>query len=433
MAAFPLAPFRVPVALGAAVGAVLFDGDGYQIVADSNGTGRRILLFADEPWVERPGNRGVLDHLATTGRVLRIQGVRGEVSAIAFEAGAGPLPVAGLPAYSGQIAAGSLTVVCKALADLSARNPAASWSRALLVPELPACLDVADDGGEDRRALLERIMTGGVGQGILSVRRIRSINRNLTEGEVRAAFAALGIAITVEEAVPAASAVRVFSLPGRPVLERLLRETLFTDGTPGGAGRPPPTILLHGPPGSGKLHAAQEIARFIGGRIIPITAAGERSSDEREAMLRDALAEAAVQPSSILLLRRLDAAAVSDAVPDILDTAVKQGSRIIATAWRRDAIWPFAVGIPVDCPDAEDTLSLLVHLLGAAPAQRLGSLVPIAARLAGRSCGALVEVASLAADIAMRTGKPGIDDIALFSAVRTLESRTAATGARHPS
>jgi cell division protease FtsH len=199
--------------------------------------------------------------------------------------------------------------------------------------------------------------------------------------------------------------------------------------------------LLKGPAGTGKSHAARELAKFLGWPVLDLNLASIGSSflHETSGRIAETFSKAESAAPAIVLLEEVDAlggardrthSAGVEEVNTLLREVENAAARtilVIGTTNRPEALDPallrrgrFDLSIVVEKLDAHRARAMLDGLLSERPCAAELDLAVIATRLAGRPASDLAWVVEEAARLAVRSGKTAIDEICLASAVRNL-------------
>ncbi len=356
----------------------------------------------------------------------------------------GPRTLGDLAMRNASIAPEELCCLLDNIESLRKRQPNAGWETALFVPEASLLLGAREDPKEDRRGVITALLSGGVRDPALTPRRIREFNPCLTEVEIDQALQRLGLAPSSCFGTLAVRPPEAFVLPGQPHLEKMFREHVIDLAhRPGDYAklgvRLPNGILLKGPTGTGKSHAARELAKFLGWPVLDLNLASIGSSFLHETSRRIAgvFAKAETAAPAIVLLEEIDAlggardrthSAGIEEVNTLLRQIENAGARailVIGTTNRPEALDPallrrgrFDLSIAVEKLDAAQAHAMLDALINERP--RAPDTAAIAARLAGRPASDLAWVVEEAARLAVRSGKNAIDEICLASALRNL-------------
>lgn len=426
---------------GTLIGRTEAVGAGYQIVRSRNAV--KTILLVEE---DTEAARWLTDRAGKS--VTRTEFIGRRLAAIVSLADAEPVRVADIPRRPEPLSSSEASNLLLGLSDMSQRYPRALWSDALFIPEVPACLPVADSDDEDRRMLAFTLLTGGVEDTRLSARQIRGFNPWLTESEIVAFLEGFGVA--AEAASPRMEATRSkdpFSLPGRPELQAFFQEYVIDqhrlkDRYAAMRVQSPNGILLYGPPGSGKTFAVRALADYLGWPVfeLGVGTIGSPFIHQTTVRLTNIFRQAAEKAPSIIVLDEVDAVAGARGIGShdhkieeisellkLVESAAGNGVTIVATTNRKEAIDPaflrkgrFDHAIEVGYPLEEEIRASLESLISDRPHVPGLSLGSAAHRLAGRPMSDISWIVNEAARIAVKSSKEAIDDICLFAAIAKL-------------
>jgi len=445
MVDFPWLPIGTAVSAGITTGRVLRCGSGWQVLCTINAEGVVLLLDptagAVPPWWA--------DEVATAKEALGSFAVStGDKSFLARidDTHDAPFTLSELALRNPSISAGELDGLVEALEAASLRR-SAGWASAVFVPSARFVILTAELGGENRRATIMGVISGGATDPGLAPARIRALNPWLTAAEIINALRRLNLG------TPAASGRRArtrpaeaFSLPGQPQLERILRERILDV-----AHRPdtysalgvgmPNGVLLSGPPGAGKSFAARQLADFLGWPLYELNVGSVGSSllHETPRRIAQVFEDAASHAPAIVLLEEIDAIGGSrdqthsagvEEVNTLLreiESAASRGVLAIAMTNRKAALDPalmrrgrFDVVCELGYGDGAQIQAMLDSLLAERPCVPGLNTASFAGRLSGRPASDVAGVVDEAARQAARAGKRAIDDVALGNAARSI-------------
>ena len=266
---FPWLPVGYAMPDGTTIGRIEAVGVGYQIVRSRNG-GRTVLLLEEDT----EAARWLTDRAGES--VTRTEFIGRRLVTMVSLADAEPVRVADIPKRAEPLSSSEASCLLLGLADMGRQYSGAQWSEALFIPEIPACLPIAEGNKEDRRVLAFKLLTGGVEDIRLSARQIRGFNPWLTESEIVAFLEGFGVtAETADQRKEAVGPKNPFSLPGRPELQAFFQEYVIDqhrlkDRYAAMGVRSPNGILLYGPPGSGKTFAVRILADYLGWPVFEL-------------------------------------------------------------------------------------------------------------------------------------------------------------------
>lgn len=449
--AFPWLPIGHAVASGITIGRVVDDRPDHQLIRARDGASLILLIAADTPLAAACGGKTGKD-----GDLLFRPLAFGPRSYLAgvFADDDAPIHVGDIPQRPGFVTSNEATQLAAALAELTRREPDASWETALFFPSLGTCIATGSDRAEDRRVLATRLLTNGIADAGLSPTQIRAINRWLTLDDIEQFMTTLGIVTRRPPSETndsrergALGLTQEFALAGRPELEKLFREYVIDyfrerERYQAMGVKPPGGILLHGPPGSGKSFAAKKLAEYLGWAIfeIDIGRIGSPYIHQTSVQLRRTFDAAAAKAPALVILDELDALASErsgsfhdhkiEEVAEMLrliEAASERGVLVVATTNRKDAIDPamlrrgrFDHVVEVGYPTADDIRATLEALLAERPHAVSLNLEKAAEKLQNRPMSDIGWVVNEAARLAVKANKNEIDDICLFRAVAKL-------------
>jgi ATPase family protein associated with various cellular activities (AAA) len=442
---FPWLPIGTALGRDAASGRVLRAGSGWQLLATDTPGATALLLDPDAPdaapwWA---------DEVAALQEVLACEtttdGARTFCSCL-IESVPGARTLGDLALRNSSIGPEELCCLLDGIESLRERHSNAGWEAALFIPGAGFLLGTREDPAEDRRAVITALLSGGVRDPALTPARIRQFNSHLTEVEIDQALRRLGLAPGTSRRAAFVRPPEEFALPAQPQLEKVLREHVIDvvyradDYTKLGV-KPPNGILLKGPTGTGKSHAARELSEFLGWPVFDLDLASIGTSllHETSRRIAEVFAKAETAAPAIVLLEEVDAlggardrthGAGVEEVNTLLRQVENASARailVIGTTNRPEALDPallrrgrFDLSIAVDKLDVARARAMLDGLLGERPSAVGLDVAAIAARLAGRPASDLAWVVEEAARLAVRSGKHAIDEICLARALRNL-------------
>lgn len=438
---FPWLPVGESVGDGVEIGAVLHTGQTVQVVNARKGN--RTIVLAD-----RDSDAGRALASMSNGAVERRRFLQRRLVVHALPEGPPPVRVGDIPRRPEPLLAPQLQTLTSALEQMREHWPMAEWSTALYLPTHGACLPCPEQSGETTESLILRLLTGGVQDSRLSVEEIHKLNRWISVDEATEFLERFGRPHERKNCVePRDVPPEVFSLPGRPELESFFREHIIDHHEQRAAYaamgvRPPGGILLYGPPGSGKSHAAKSLAKYLGWPVFELSlgAVGSSYVHQTAVQLKTVFKKAANAAPALIIIDEFDALASRresgshdhkiEEVAELLvllEGAAEKGIAVVATTNRRDGIDPaflrkgrFDSEFLVDYPNKEEALAALTSLFSARPCIEGLRIGPVAERLTGRPFSDLAWVVNEAARLAVKSRKTAIDDICVQRAVSLL-------------
>ncbi len=441
---FPWLPIGTALTPDALSGRLLCGGAGWQLLATDT-RGRVALLLDPGASDAPPWWRDELAALSDAAQCGTIDGPW-NFSVYLARSNLRPRTLGELALRNPSIGPGELGCLLDAIEALRGRRVEAAWDSALFLPGAGFLLGTGADANEHRGGIILALLSGGARDPALTPARIRELNPRLTEAEIEEALARFGLAPGSARRIAAVGAPEAFALPGQPKLEAVFRERVIDV-----AHRPaayaklgvklPNGILLKGPTGTGKSHAARVLAKFLGWPVFDLNLASIGSSfiHETAKQIAQLFAKAARAAPAIVLLEEVDAlggardrthSAGVEEVNTLLsqmENATDRTILVIGTTNRPEALDPallrrgrFDISVAVEKLDAAQAQAMLDGLLSERP--RIAGLdtTAIAARLAGRPASDVAWLVEEAARLAVRAGKDAIDEISLAATVRSL-------------
>ena len=270
-------PIGLRLPWGASIRNVLFDGPGWQIAATDDG---RVVLATPEL-----AQRWTTSGLLAPGVLPQMQFGGRHIHALSSGADQLLAPVEGSSGPSNREDALAFAAALKGTRDVDSASPlhdaiyVERYSR--LVPTWSVTPRLEDD------LVLGLWLAGGVNVSVRADRRLRQLLAWLRPSDIDNILATAGMAV-VGEVAPASDETRgrqsgsdrlegavglhsgqSFELPGRPALAAFFNEHVIDVvrhearyralglGFPG-------AVVLHGPPGSGKTFAVEQLVEFLG-------------------------------------------------------------------------------------------------------------------------------------------------------------------------
>lgn len=443
--AFPWLPIGYEVASGCAVGRLIQAQRDYQLVRAKDSAATIFLIASDTALAASVKN------LLRSYEKMNLYAVNfGDVQffAVVFDEDNTPTTIFDFIGRRQPITSTELVPLAEALVALADEQPNACWGDAIYFPGLRKCVATTDRGsGEDRLALVVRLLTGGIADPNLSSTQIHAVNPWLTTDEIEDFFVRVGVTRSRVRAGPTLPQI-AFSLPGRPDLEALFREYVvdyFRDSEryQKMGVRPSGGFLLYGPPGTGKTYAARQLAAYLKWPVFEIEIGGVGSPyiHQTSVQLRRTFDQAAAKAPALIVLNEFDALASSrggtsqehkiEEVAEMLrliETASERSLVVIATTNRRAAIddamlrrGRFDHIVHVDYPTAIELRAALSELIGERPHAAGINVDEVAERLQKRPMSDASWVINEAARLAVKANKDEIDDICLFQALSKLK------------
>jgi hypothetical protein len=330
-----------------------------------------------------------------------------------------PITLDALSLRNPSIGPGELNALIAAIESAVSRQQGA-WGSAVFVPNRDFLLLTSEAAGENRRAVLTGLMSGGAKEISLAPSRIRAINPWLTEGEIVGALRRLKLASGAPPSPRRAKPLppEAFHLPGQPETESLLRDRVLDvlhrpeAYTPLGV-KLPNGILLSGPPGAGKSFAARRLAFFLDWPLFELNVGNVGSSllHETPKRITEVFEKAAADAPAMVLLEEVDAIARSrdtthsagveevNTLLRAIESAAERGLLVVATTNRKPALdtaflrrGRFDVICELGYPDAAHAQAMLDSLLGERPCILGLNTSALAGRLAGRPASDIAAV-----------------------------------------
>lgn len=339
------------------------------------------------------------------------------------------------------------------LAGVLAKIKIYAWGESLYFPSAQHVLPFGKaESGAEKRRLVARLLTGGVGDTTLSPKQIHAINPWVTPLDIQRLYRMLDMSedeSNMKKVRPAAE----FVLPGQPELERLFREAIDyyhnQDKYEKMGVYPVRGFLLHGAPGVGKTYSVRKLADFLEWEMVEIGSSdvGSKYIHETSARIRRKFDEARKKAPAIVFLDEIDALGMSressggdhkiEEVNELLrqvEKAGRDGLLVIAATNYLEVLdsalmrkGRFDSVIQVNFPGKSAVLAALEHCLSAYPCAAGLYLEPIAETLSERPFSDVDWVANKAGQIAVKSGKEKIDQECLEQAAQYMPSANKGT------
>jgi cell division protease FtsH len=456
--------FKLPD--GAKARVTLFEGADWQIL-DTQGGGRALVVR--EALAQRWLDAGLIDD----GTFNSFQFGDQQLQSISCGPSQTLCPVSEAKSPDNKAEALAFALALKATRDIDADS---ALQDALYVEKITRLLptySISSRTGDD--VVLGYWLTGGASIPATSFRRLRQTMSWLGAGHLKDIVQAAGFEVseviplerkspTPSEKVEAAPAdtkidevkqtpserSKVFELAGRPELADFFNEhvvdiVLNRDRYKALGIEFPSTMILHGPPGTGKTFAVERLIDFLGWPSFQVDASSVASPYIHETSKKVAqVFEKAMENSpSVLVIDEMEAFLADremgsgyhrvEEVAEFLrriPEAVKNEVLIIAMTNRIDMIDPaiqrrgrFDHVIKVDFASEVEVQSLLDKLLSFLPKESDVDSKPLAQELAGRPLSDVAFVVREEARLAARSGKERLDQASLLAALRTTPAR----------
>lgn len=327
-------------------------------------------------------------------------------------------------------------------------------------------------------------LTGGANVSVKAFRRLRQIMSWLGPSQLKDVIEAAGF--EVEEIVPADKArllpsrsnsmegmhldgheiqieskppPELFELAGRPELtdffnEHIVDIVLHRDRYRALGINFPSAVILHGPPGTGKTFAVEQLVDFLGWPSFQIDASSVASPyiHETSKKVAEVFEKAMESAPSVLVIDEMEAFLADremssghhrvEEVAEFLrriPEATKREVLIIAMTNRIEIIDPaiqrrgrFDHVIKVDFASESEVRSLLDNLLSCLPGGPEIDTEPLARELAGRPLSDVAFVVRESARLAARSGKEQLDQNSLLAALSMTPARQREGGVKSP-
>lgn len=367
--------------------------------------------------------------------------------AAAYPRSHAPMRVGSIPLQRDFLTAGQLS----SLADALQKIRSFSWSESVFLPGDRVCVPFGNrDSLNERHELCMRLVTGGVADLSLSVKRISAINPWVTEREAREFFRRAGI----EEGADTRTRARAvrppeeFFLPGQPEIERVFRERIIEYYSKPAVYEkmgvaPPNGILLEGPPGSGKTYAVRCLVEFLDWPLFELSIGKQGSPyiHQTSTNIRKAFQDAIRKAPSVLFIDELEALGSArdnplhshktEEIAELLQQMDSIGKKhvvvLAATNLPRnidDALkrkGRFDVTLKVPYPGVDGILAVIKHCLSLRPHEGGLDLHSIAQRMEHRPLADIEQIVNDAGRIAVQAKKQKIDMECLLQAAPKFE------------
>lgn len=463
----PRLPVGVRLPDGVALGSVQSGGPGWQIYA-TEGDGRALVV--DVELAERWFAAELLDPEALTPFRFGSYSLRILTSAPAQVLA--PVSEADPPASKSEAMAFAMALRETRQADPDSPLQDAVYTEKLtrLLPTYSISSRTVDD------VVLGYWLTGGAHVSATSLRRLQAMLSWMPPAHLRDVVEAAGFEIDNTEshespqtAGPAAVGARrsgassgaartgSFELPGRPELEAFLNEHVVDivqnrERYQALGIAFPSAIVLHGPPGTGKTFAVEQLTEFLGWPSFQIDASSIASPyiHDTSRKISQVFEQAMDSAPSVLVIDEMDAFLAErdltgghhrvEEVAEFLrriPEAAKNEVLVIGMTNRIDMIdeavlrrGRFDHVIQVDFAGEVDMKALLQKLLAQIPLEGSVEVNGVAKQLAGRPLSDAAFIVREAARLAAKSGQTGIDQNSLEAAVASAPRRDKDEGQR---
>jgi SpoVK/Ycf46/Vps4 family AAA+-type ATPase len=272
---------------------------------------------------------------------------------------------------------------------------------------------------------------------------VRNANPWVSADDIGLFMKALGVSDLAEPVAPEA-----FALPGRPALEAFFREYVIEPSADPDRYQAlrvqlPNGILLYGPPGSGKTHAADTLVAALRRPTfrLDLGQVGSPFIHQTTVSMRQAFEQAKRSAPSLLILEEIDPVAPArgpfsqdhkvEELTEILrmiESAAKNGVLVLATTNRKEALDPavlrkgrFDHSVLVDYPTKEEVELALQGMLKDRPHDPL-DLSEMSRSLGGRPMSDAAWVVNEAARLTARAKEDRISEASLRHALGRLRT-----------
>ncbi len=445
---FPWLPIGTELGEKRTSGRALRAGPGWQVLATSDLEAVVLLLGPHAEGMPSWWREEIAEAEAVLGMTRLATGdVDYPMSVMSLEDA--PLTLDALSLRNPSIGPSELNALIAAIESAVSRQQGA-WGNAVFIPSRDFLLLTSEVAGENRRSVMTGLMSGGAKETSLAPSRVRALNPWLTEGEIIVAMRRLNLASGAPPSPRRSKPLppEAFRLPGQPGTEALLRDRVLDVLHRPEAYSPlgvklPNGILLSGPPGAGKSFAARRLASFLDWPLFELNVGNVGSSllHETPKRIAEVFEEAAADAPAMVLLEEVDAIARSrdmthsSGVEEVnmllraIESAADRGLLVVATTNRKPALdaaflrrGRFDLICELGYPDAAHAQAMLDSLLGDRPCVPGLNTTALAGRLAGCPASDIAAVVDEAARLAVKAGKPAIDEIVLAAAVRAVRT-----------
>jgi hypothetical protein len=346
-----------------------------------------------------------------------------------------------------------------ALRETRKRDATSNLQGALYVEKFSRLLPVLSTGpGTADDLVLGTWLAGGVRVSAQSLRRLSTLTRGLSMGELQSIVEAAGLRVSEQEpaaATPGAASSSKptrFELPGREKLESFFSEHVIDIIENAARYKAlgigfPSAIALHGPPGCGKTFAVSKLIEYLGWPSMSIDSSsiGSPYIHETGRKIAKVFDEALRVSPAIIVIDEMDAF-LSDRqlsggqglhhVEEVAEflrripEAIANNILVIGMTNRIETIDPallrrgrFDHVISVDMPTEQEVSALLAKLLSQLPCEKELDVKPLVTALTGRPLSDVAFVVREGARLTARAGKSALDGASLTTALQSLPPR----------
>lgn len=335
---------------------LLAEGDAFQLLSLTPGDRVVLVMSLASPlaafWTP------LLQPMLYTGRVTRLDMGNDRYYTWILDKSTAPIKVRDIPQQNGLMKGRDLAALARALRGL----PDCHWGEALYLPGEHLCvpMQLNAESAVERRQLVVRLLTGGVGDAAMSPENIRLYNAWLTLADIHELMRGFGVLDPQAGAEHDTKTLGHFKLPGRPELEQFFNDYIVDYYRERSryeemAVLPPNGVLLYGPPGTGKSYAARQLAKFLGWpvRTIDLGSVGSPYIHQTGLRLRQEFELAAQEAPSLIIMDEIDAMGASRNALEhntqveemaellrLLETSAEKNVLVVATTNRLEAMDP---------------------------------------------------------------------------------------------